>query len=885
MRVMKPQNLGFLSRPFEFAGKLYCGFSILAFIPLGHERRLLSEVAMWKMVSEVLGDEGILDAGIPKKRGEFLVAGSAWPISNTDSTMCRARVQFGQLDKTLNVIGDRYFRGQQPSEPKSFKSIPLRWEFAFGGEGYSHNPLGTGFKPVVDQAGQKVHSLPNIEYPNEMIGLPGQRPRPAGFGPVDGMWAQRTKKVGTYDQDWLKNDYPGFARDIDWTYFNVASEDQQSGEVFRGDESFLLEGLHPELPKIEGVLPGFKARCFIVRSGSDELEELSCNLTTVWFFPDREHAVTIFHACAAVERPDAQDLAQVMIAAEDFASDRPLEHYGQVLIRWLDEDKGTFERLRDDDLLPEGLEKDGASDPDSMIREWAEGIRARNLRGHMEDKLDTGQAQLDSTMSKLGAELPPDPKLPDFEIDPARLNEISLAEMPRLIDRLESYAKEAKTEMQVKAIESEEVFEQSMNSLQEKFPDSNAQGDHAGQGPPTFKATQKEAEIVKQINVLKSTGADVSEMEEAFLGDDMKSFLVSSEQGLNHGYRMAAHYQQPAVPKSSPRDMRDRLLQRIETNGSLDAQDFTGANLADVDLSGADLSGIFLESADLSRANLQGARLENAVLSHANLSGAKLDGANLKKANLGKSSMCEVSAIGADFSGAILAEADVSNAVFDDAILSEADLRGARISGCSFGGSRFEEYFLMDEELESVNFAGAKLDRSVFFNVQFANVNFSGSSLHEAAFVRCAGQGLNFSKANLKNLRIVLGTDFSKCAFSSADMTESCLRDAIVDEADFSHANLSKADLSGATAARSNFHGAILTGCQFVQSDLSSADLAGANLMGGSLERADLRGASLKGANLFQADLARVHVDKQTKFESALMKQVRTYPRKFPSGA
>ena len=49
---------------------------------------------------------------------------------------------------------------------------------------------------------------------------------PAAYGPVDQMWPARARLAGTHDDSWLKQDFPGFARDIDWHFFNWRRRDQ-----------------------------------------------------------------------------------------------------------------------------------------------------------------------------------------------------------------------------------------------------------------------------------------------------------------------------------------------------------------------------------------------------------------------------------------------------------------------------------------------------------------------------------------------------------------------------------------------------------------------------------------------------------------------------------
>src|SRR5438477_553888 len=82
------------------------------------------------------------------------------------------------------------------------------------------------------------------------------KPIPAGFGPIEVTWAPRNKKLGTYDDAWLANGFPGFARDLDRSYFNAAPADQQlqRGEFWRGDEEIELENLHAAQPKLSARL-------------------------------------------------------------------------------------------------------------------------------------------------------------------------------------------------------------------------------------------------------------------------------------------------------------------------------------------------------------------------------------------------------------------------------------------------------------------------------------------------------------------------------------------------------------------------------------------------------------------------------------------------------
>lgn len=877
MKVIKPQALSLLSRPFEYRGAMFCGISILAMVPLGEGRALLAESAMWTLVADALGPEGMLDEGMPKKRGEFLVAGSAWPPPGEAARMSRARVRLGGLEKVVNVFGNRELIGSDMTHPEPFESVPLSWASAFGGEGCSRNPLGKGYRPTRNREGNKCYELPNIEYPDDMRFRPGQHPAPAGLGPIDVSWQQRQSKAGTYDEHWFKTEYPGFPRDIDWSFFNLASADQQHKHPFRGDEAYRLDGLHPETPSIQGRLPGIAARCFVRRKGEAALTEPECRLTTVWFFPDRGHAVLVFHASVKTEQPDASDLAEVMIAADDLESPRSNGHYAEVFARRMDEETGLFESLRDQDLVPEGLE---VADPAASV-DTPENVRTGQLRRRMAAELAAGRERIETEMAGMGVAMPePEPE-PDFGFDPNDSESIRLEDLPEIIDRIEKHSLEKRAELETMQEQGRERLDAAIAEIRQAFPEAEMEPPDVGTGPPKVDAAGREAAIRKSLDDMENEGFDVDDIRAGVLSEEMLELLRSSEQSAIRGYRSSAGYQQPARRPDDARALGQRLLDAVARGESMGARDFTGADLAGADLSGADLAGVFLESANLAGADLSGARLDRAVLAHADLSRAVLDGASLREANLGRARLEKTRARKVDFSEAQMTQALFAGAALDEATLADADLREAVWNDASLAGADLTGQLFMDQSLSGVSLEKAVLSEAVFINVELDGVNLAGVRMSGAAFVHCSAEASRFVAGDLTNLRVVEECNFSRADFSQALLVDSCLRDTRLDDCLFRATDLSRSDLGGSDASGANFHRAVAIEARFIQTLLHRADLSGANLMNASLERADLRDASLRGANLFQADVARAHVTRATDFEHALTDRMRTHPRKF----
>ncbi|MDI1480868.1 DUF2169 domain-containing protein [Polyangium sp. y55x31] len=171
-------------------------------------------------------------------RVDIVLSGHACAPAGTTVTrqVVRLAVFHGHalLDKTLHVYGDR-----KGAEITPFDKIPLVYERALGGIGFRPNPHGTGKSPG--------SAPPNIVYPTDGSLV-------AGFGPISRALAQRKLLLGSLSPMALEQPVPEIPADFDWTYFQAAPHDQQI-ESLVGNEWIVLEGLHPEHPRISSRLP------------------------------------------------------------------------------------------------------------------------------------------------------------------------------------------------------------------------------------------------------------------------------------------------------------------------------------------------------------------------------------------------------------------------------------------------------------------------------------------------------------------------------------------------------------------------------------------------------------------------------------------------------
>jgi len=265
-RVIKPLRLSLNQRVVTVRRAHHLSVGMLMYFPLDAPDVALPEVGMWQQVAVTLGKDAIFDEGLPKPRSEVLVFGRAYAPGGkpSPSFAARLRVERGGgslVDKSIYVVGKRRWQLTGPTDPEPITEMALVWENAFGGPDFPLNPRGMGIAPVEEDGG-KVHFLPHLESPDHLIRSHNDRPPPACFGALDPTLAGRMAKMGTYGTKWVEQEFPGFAKDLDPEYFQVAPEDQRVSGYFQGGESVVLENMHPTKPRLEARVPRVRARCF-----------------------------------------------------------------------------------------------------------------------------------------------------------------------------------------------------------------------------------------------------------------------------------------------------------------------------------------------------------------------------------------------------------------------------------------------------------------------------------------------------------------------------------------------------------------------------------------------------------------------------------------------
>lgn len=829
MKIIKPLKLGLLFRIFEHQGRNFWSPAVLIFFDFSGPPQVKPEVDLWKFVSNRLGPQEILDQGMPKGRGEILVNGSFFAPGGKPVPSGKVRIKFTSVDKTLYVFGNRYWKrsvglGWTISDPELILEVPIDWAHAFGGPDYKLNPLGKGMVKKDIQGEGKVVSLPNVELPSCLISSPKDRPPPAGFGPLDSMWPQRFSKAGTFDDQWFEKRFPGLPDDIDWTFFNAAPEDQQIDGFFSGQEDFVVEGMHPEHPRIESKLPAIRPRCFICRQGkphTEALEELRLRLDTIWLFPDAFKGSLIYRGLTEIVTDTAKDIEKVILAYENIEDERrDLEHYRRAVARRTDPQKAGAALLDESDLIPEG-ETSGVAE---IMKKAGDGAQPWEQLLQKKQKLRM-EEDLKRVRDQIAIQgLDPNQVLPLPE--PA---EYDLTNIEKLIAEAEKARQKA-----------DEVLAgqlQQMGLTREQFLEQARQ---APISRPIFSASQA-------IEAFRSLGIE---------GEAVTKKMETLENVSHQTYCQYGHLLPPVVAFYPQTDSEriQVLLDAYQKGRSLAGMDLSGLDLSGVDLSGANLAGAYLEGAKLCEANLSATDLSGCALMRADLSGAQLSGAILKSAGLGRAHLSGANLSNADLTEATLAEANLTGANFKEAILNKADLSQTVAVKTDFNKATLRNARFIEADFSETNLTEADLSEGLFFKTALRGADLSRCLLVKAILVKVDATAANFRQSLLENLRVAADCILEKACFDQARMEGVNLRGARLAGASFDQAHLNGSDLSETDLKQSSFYHAIAKNALFIEADLSEAQLVGANLFEALLHRANLHKTNFQGSNLYGVD-------------------------------
>lgn len=193
-------------------------------------------------------------------------------------------IQVANMQASVMVFGDRVWDNDRITPPRPFFKIPIVWEQAFGGsiktesgvQQYEYNPLGLGWSPSAENPDGT--RLPNIEWPQQLIHSPEDKPVPAGYGALGPQSPLRSCYAGTYDENWKKTRCPYVPHDFDSAFFYSAIPALRAPGFLQGNEGLRLVNVTRE-SDLSLHLPGGRPQGEIMLG--KKMQTLTFNLETV----------------------------------------------------------------------------------------------------------------------------------------------------------------------------------------------------------------------------------------------------------------------------------------------------------------------------------------------------------------------------------------------------------------------------------------------------------------------------------------------------------------------------------------------------------------------------------------------------------------------------
>jgi len=805
------------------------------------------------------------DLAMWKPGADLLLRGTCHAPGAEPVTACEVGWRVGEWSKTLRVIGDRVWRPglflSSPGAATPFRTLPLSWSRAFGGSDIPANPVGR------DARGDL---LPNLEYPDRTVQRRGQKVEPAGFAPINRMWAPRSGKMGTYDKKHFEQVHPRFPTDFDWSYFCEAPADQQLDHYLRGDEEIGFRHLHPAAEDWQVRLPGKRIRVFVAdtdEQGVARVRETIMRLDTLAVDTDAGVLALVWRGLLPVRSEDRGEVSKFYVVEEPLAeAERPAaEHITEMpdapdlfQAKWqaglakVDAAKAATQAILDRYGLHGAVEK-ALADP-GMTPELMKtfpfsptgplpasvGGEARQVIADAQAQFVKGMAEFKRIGAEQGVAVPTPPK---GKLAP-------MAQLAKAVEEFEALAKSAGKE--------------TPPALQDLIA--------------KVKANPKDPfGVSAKMAAMQAAGVDLAGTPAAGLGsgggiDDMMGTLTGPAPAP--AVSPADVAKPPAPPPAAAAGSLMETLGPIAAEGAGLSAGFDGETLLGIQRSGRPFAGGNWSGGDFSGMDLTGMDFTGAILTRARFVGARLAGAlfvgvlaqdtDFTDANCTKARFEE-----ADFSRARFIRAELGGATFTSLSLAKASFLEARMVGCqlSFAGMDGVDLRRADcsaSTMESLAFIGSPMDGLVAVGARWSMVLCSDCCLEDAVFDRavldsvvfsaCRARRIHLIAANLKTLRVINGSDLSEAVAVGAMADGSTWMHTVLVQANFDDASLRGACLMDSWCEGARFQRADLSQAMLRRSRCARADFQAANLFQAGFGLADLQGASLLGTNAYEAD-------------------------------
>lgn len=302
----------------------------------GEQVRLHEKQVPLVMADTFTGEPGLsaphyeVDFAARKPFCDVLLLGCAHAPGGRPATQTEVTLSVGPVRKSIQVVGPRVWQagvtGIRASDAQPFTSQPISYDVAYGGvdqasedpaehDAYMLNPVGKGFHKALKNAWVDGRPLPFTQEPGRPVTWPADDYQPMAYGPIGRHWRQRACHAGTYDQQWLDNEFPFLPKDFDERYYQAAPLDQQMPVPTQPLEVALVNLTPDGLRRF--TLPSFEAPVYIFPKNGPH-EDHAARLDTILFEPELERFTLTWRVTRPL-RKNMHEIGQVLVGKKSSA--------------------------------------------------------------------------------------------------------------------------------------------------------------------------------------------------------------------------------------------------------------------------------------------------------------------------------------------------------------------------------------------------------------------------------------------------------------------------------------------------------------------------------------------------------------------------------------
>ncbi|MEE9318981.1 MAG: DUF2169 domain-containing protein [Granulosicoccus sp.] len=706
-----------------------------------------------------------------KPNADVMLVGTARAPTELSATSFPVSMTVGDMRKQLIVYGKRHWNHAmddryRATEPEVARSVSIHYGNSFGGSDSQFNSLGSGYFESDNQLPSDQKILPFIEYPDNPVRAPGDMIAPAGFGPIAYSWPSRTCKLGTYDDQWLANQWPWFPKDIDWSFFNAAPLDQQIKGYLHGDESIHLVNLVKDNAEFKTSLPGQQVKLFlneITQEGGQSFRQIKMHLDTLWIDVDKMKLVLTWRGVGKVATPKLKEVEHIYVVSEPLSAPaRPLREYSKQLFSILAE-----------------IETEGDAEMDAAV------------------------AALDVDES--------------FDVEAHRAE---FAQMDKEFDALVEESERPLTHADFPGLDNDIPLTPE-NEFPASFDDSSVVSEL---DPETLKV-QSEAEAeVAQVNA--EADREIALMDAEFSAMDTDNDSAMDRESVEV---FVARREDLSGLEFTGLDLANIDFSGQVMNGTTfhDCK-LDGCMFSDVELQAAEFNGSSLVGVTFRNSKLDDASFAKTILTDTVFDGVSMSDAEFKELTFNNTRFKGCNGSYIDFADSVLVDATVQSCRFTSCSFDNCNLSGLDLGGCDLTESSFTGVTAVRTNFSKSQLHGFKADEDADFTeanfqesigtesqwggCKLTRVRLDGACFDGARFEDCLMDGVSFIGASAKNV-----------CFEGANLWSASLRDSNFLRASFERAELTDASLHGSNLYESTFLFAEIPNTDFTKTNLAKA--------------------------------------------------------------